>query len=130
MRLYNLGTSTIGLLSALYVASKVAGDDGPFFISVSVPDICTVSTFTYSSQMAMATGSFDIDPGLYGMGQPGQKWNFHVTAGIVLDSNTWGEDGTNIDSSIVSNADGSYTFAVPSDGSWRTYSKPSPFVLD
>ncbi|KAF6223201.1 hypothetical protein HO133_000043 [Letharia lupina] len=68
--------------------------------------------------MVMPTGSFDIDPGLYGMGQLGQQWSFTVSPGIVLDGDTWGDDGQHIGKYIVQNADGSYTFTVPSDGSW------------
>ena len=71
--------------------------------------------------MAMATGSFDIDPGSYGMGDLGQKWNFTVSAGIILDGDTWGDDGQNISKWIVQNADGSYTFTVPTDGTWRNH---------
>ena len=67
----------------------------------------------------MPTGSFVIDPGSSGMGQPGQKWTFSVSPGIVLDNDTWGDDGQRINSDIVQNADGSYTFTVPTDGSWR-----------
>lgn len=118
MRHYSLGTSSMVLLSTFIRASKVVGDNGPFLISVSFPEVCTVKTFTYSSEMAMATGSFDIDPGQYGMGQPGQSWTFTVNSGIVLDSDTWGDDGQKLDKYIVQNADGSYTFTVPTDGSW------------
>ena len=114
-------TSGLVLLSGFFIASKVNGDNGPFSISVSSPAVCSASTFTYSSQMAMATGSFDIDPGLYGMGQPGQQWTFTVSAGIVLDNDTWGDDGQNIDKWIVQNANGSYTFTVPTDGTWRNH---------
>ena len=119
MRRYNIVTSSVGLLASFLIAPEVAGQNGPFSISVSSQAYCTTNSFTYSSEMAMATGSFDIDPGSYGMGQPGQKWTFAVSPGIVLDSDTWGDDGQHIDSSIVQNADGSYTFTVPSDGSWR-----------
>ena len=80
--------------------------------------------------MAMATGSFDIDPGTYGFGQPGQKWTFIVSAGIVLDSDTWGDDGEHIGKYIVQNPDGSYTFTVPSDPSWRTYPKSFLVLFD
>lgn len=130
MRRYYLIDSSLCLLSTLLIASKVAGDNGPFSISVTSPEICTASTFTYSSQMVMPTGSFDIDPGLYGMGQLGQQWSFTVSPGIVLDGDTWGDDGQHIGKYIVQNADGSYTFTVPSDGSWRTYPEPNFVVLD
>ena len=119
-----------GLLSIILLVSQVAGDNGPFEIDGSSPKTCTASTFTYSSEMAMATGSFDIDPGLYGMGNLGQKWTFTVSAGIVLDSDTWDDDGEHIGKCIVQNADGSYTFTVPSDGSWRNYPKPGLVVFD
>ena len=118
MRRYILSTARVGLLSTFFLASKVAGDNGPFSISFSTADVCTAKTVTYSSEMAMATGSFVIDPGSYGMGEAGQKWTFSVSAGIILDSDTWGDDGLHIGKSIVQNADGSYTFTVPSDGSW------------
>ena len=78
----------------------------------------------------MPTGSFDIDPGLYGMGQPGQQWLFTVNAGIVLYDDTWGDDGQKIGKYIVQNANGSYTFTVPSDGSWRSYPEASLVLLD
>ena len=119
MRRYNLVTSSVGLLSTFFTASKVAGQNGPFSIVVSPPLNCTSSSFTYSSAMAMATGSFVIDPGSYGMGQPGQKWTFTVSPGIVLDNDTWGDDGQHIDSSIVQNASGSYIFTVPT-ANWRS----------
>ena len=114
-------TSSLVLLSGFFIASKVNGDNGPFSITVSSPAVCSASTFTYSSQMAMATGSFDIDPGLYGMGDPGQQWTFTVSAGIILDNDTWGDDGQHIDKWIVQNANGSYTFTVPTDGSWGNH---------
>lgn len=82
--------------------------------------------------MVMPTGSFDIDPGTYGMGSSGQKWNFSVNAGIVLSE--WGENGLSLTKWIVpnggaappystsnstsQNASVSYTFTVPTDGSW------------
>ena len=75
----------------------------------------------------MPTGSFVIDPGEGGMLQAGGKWNFNVNAGIVLNSGEWGDDGQNISKSIVYIANGSYTFTVPSDGSWRTLSRIQPF---
>ena len=118
MRSNKHATSGLVLLSAFFIASKVNGDNGPFSISVSAPEVCTASTFTYSSQMAMATGSFVIDPGLYGMGQTGQQWTFTVSAGIILDNDTWGDNGLHINKWIVLNADGSYTFTVPTDGTW------------
>ena len=80
----------------------------------------------------MPTGSFDIDPGSYGMGNNGQKWTFAVNPGIELSS--WGDDGQNIskwvvpngaalyvnsNSSTVQTGVASYTFTVPTDGSWR-----------
>lgn len=129
MRRYHLATACVGLLCTFFLASKVAGDNGPFSISVSIPDVCTTTAITYSSEMAMATGSFDIDPGSYGMGQAGQKWTFTVSAGIVLDSDTWGENGLHIGKSIVQNADGSYTFTVPTDGSWGNYPESSLRML-
>ena len=128
MRRFKLDTPVRGLLSIFLMVSKVAGDNGPFSITVSFPETCTASTFTYSSEKAMATGSFDIDPGLYGMGRLGQKWTFIVSAGIVLDSDTWGSGRENIGKDIVQNADGSYTFTVPSDGNWGIYSKPGLVV--
>ena len=77
----------------------------------------------------MPTGSFVIDSGTYG--QPGQKWTFIVGAGIVFGSDDWGgDDGENIGKHIVHNADGSYTFTVPSGGSWRIYPKSGPVVFD
>ena len=114
-------TSGLVLLSGLFIASEVNGDDGPFSMTVSSPEVCTASTFTYSSQRVMATGSFDIDPGGYGMGDLGQKWNFSVSAGIILDGDDWGSDGQNLDKWIVQNPDGSYTFTVPTDGTWRNH---------
>lgn len=80
----------------------------------------------------MPTGSFDIDPGSYGMGNLGQNWTFAVTSGIELLD--WGDDGQNISKWVVENGNGpyvtaanpviqygamSYTFTVPTDGSWR-----------
>ena len=117
----------MGLLSTFLIASEVAGQNGPFSISVSSPEVCIATTFTYSSEMAMATGSFDIDPGTYGMGQPGQKWTFTVNAGIVLYDDTWGDDGEDIGKYVIQNADGSYTFTVPTDITWRTSPQPSFF---
>ena len=76
----------------------------------------------------MPTGNFDIDPGSYGMGQPGQQWYFIPSDGIVFNSSTWGEDGPlgdNIGESIVQNWNGSYTFTVPTDGSWGTHPESS-----
>ena len=80
----------------------------------------------------MPTGSFDIDPGSYGMGNIGQNWTFAVNPGIELSS--WGDDGQNISKWVVQNGAAlyvnsnftavqigvaSYTFTVPTDGSWR-----------
>lgn len=122
------------LLPPLLLASIVLSDDGPFTVS-PMPSICTASTITYSSSLVMPTGSFDIDPGTYGMGNPGQKWNFAVNSGIELSS--WGDDGQSISKWIVRNSAApysasnstlqngsvSYNFTVPTDGSWR-----KPFV--
>ena len=71
----------------------------------------------------MPTGSFVIDPGEIDLLQLGPKWKFIVNPGIVLNSGTWGDDGQNISKSIVQNGNGSYTFTVPSDGTWRTSSR-------
>ena len=82
----------------------------------------------------MPTGSFDIDPGTYGMGDLGQNWTFMVSSGIELSS--WGDDGQNISKWVVRNGAApyrnqtsmslngsvSYTFTVPTDGSWRKLS--------
>lgn len=78
----------------------------------------------------MATGSFDIIPLGLAMGQAGQEWTFTVNAGIVLDGDAWGDYGQNIGKYIVQNADGSYTFTVPSDGSWCIYPEFSLVVLN
>lgn len=79
----------------------------------------------------MPTGSFVIDTGLYGMGKPGQNWTFTVNAGIVLYNDTWGSDnGKSINKWVVQNADGSYTFTVPTDGTLRTYPESSLDVLN
>ena len=122
------------LLPPLLLASTVVSHDGPFTVS-PMPSICTASTITYSSSLVMPTGSFDIDPGTYSMGNPGQKWNFTVDSGMNLSS--WGDDGQRISKWIVRNSAApyslsnstlqngsvSYTFTVPTDGSWR-----KPFV--
>ena len=120
MRRYSFDTSSLALLYTLFVVSKVTCQDGPFSISISTPSICTSSTYIYSSQKAMPTGSFVIDPGETDMLQLGSKWKFTVNAGIVLNSGGWGDDGQNISKSIVLNGNGSYTFTVPNDGTWRT----------
>lgn len=119
------------LLHFLLLASTVVSDDGPFTVSPPMPSICTASTVTYSSALLMPTGSFDIDPGSYGMGNLGQNWTFAVTSGIELLD--WGDDGQNISKWVVENGNGpyvtaanpviqygamSYTFTVPTDGSW------------